>query len=341
MQVTSDYLTKNNDFREFLNKCSDNTGAVSMGLWVKNLRENRVLFRKCGWAIEKLQDKERGKAAIIMGASPAIHKQLDTLRKLQDDNDFVLCGISSNLEYLLNNGIRPKYIMTADADISQGEFFENIDMDKVKDITLIANLFAYPPMLKKWKGPLRFLGLGTSDQKNLGRKQKKWYSPINGNGMEFPSIVAQYNIMAIFAFLVLGCQVLLFVGHELSFQEKESKYYVDRDDPRDKEARFPHGDIYGNIVHTSPKLLAVKYSLEGFLEIIAGAGWFINCTEAGIFGISKRFPDLHLPWIQQLTLENGIAQARRIMKDGEPFYVPDETSSIIVPNMRSRVSLRK
>ena len=52
-----------------------------------------------------------------------------------------------------------------------------------------------------------------------------------------------------------------------------------------------------------------------------GAGWFINCTEAGIFGMSKKVPYPHqLPWIQQLTLENGIAQARQIMRTGQPFY---------------------
>ena len=72
-------------------------------------------------------------------------------------------------------------------------------------------------------------------------------------------------------------------------KDEKSKYYVDREDLRDNEKRFPHGDIYGNKVHTTVNLLAVKYGLEGFLELLSGNGWFFNCTEAGIFGITKKF----------------------------------------------------
>jgi hypothetical protein len=339
MVVTSDYLTKNKDFEKFVDTVSDNTGRTHMDEWIENLRDNRELFRSTGWATDVLQGKEEGKTSIIMGASPAIANQIETLKGLQDDNEFVLCGLSSNLEYLLNNGIKPKYIITVDGDVSQGEFFDRIDMDRTNDITLIANCYAYPPMLKKWKGPLYFLALQTGDAK-FEKKLRKWYGKPNGLEEGFPSIMAQFNIITAFSFLVLQTSIILFVGHELSFKDDGSKYYVDREDKRDKEMRFPHGDIYGNKVHTTMGLLAVKYSLEGFLELIKDAGWFINCTEAGIFGITKRFPDRHVPWIRQLTLRNGIAQARQIMRTGEPFYTGEKDSRILVPNMLSRVSLR-
>ncbi len=340
MEIVSNYFTENKDFKEFVSTTSDNTGRRNMDTWILNLRENRDLFKQKGWATVELQGKHKNKSAIIMGASPAIQNQIGLLKEIQEDNDFILCGLSSNLEYLLNNGIQPKYIITVDADKSQGEFFDTIDMDKTKNITLIANLFAYPPMLKKWKGPLYFLALGTTDKK-FANKMEKWYGPSNGIGSEFPSIMAQFNIITALAYLVFECKIILFVGHELSFKDEDSKYYVDRTDSRDEEKRFPHGDIYGNIVHTTPGLLAVKYSLEAFLELLFKAGWFFNCTEAGIFGITKRFPDLHVPWIQQLTLKNGIAQARHIMRTGEPFYTYERDSIVTVPNVLSRVSLMR
>lgn len=334
--ITSKYLFENKDIFKFLNTLSDNTGRTSMGKWIQNLRDNRELFRKCDWAATNLADCEKGKTAIIMGSSPAIRNQVDQLREIQFDRDFVMCGLSSNLEFLLNNGIQPKYLITIDADESTGAYWDNVDMDKTKDITLIANTFAYPPMLKKWKGPLYFISLGTAD-KAFARKMNKWYGPVNGHGTEFPAIVAQFNMIAAIAFLIFGCQIILFVGNELSFKDDNSRYYVDREDFRDKEKRFPHGDIYGEKVHTTAALLAVKYALEGFLEIISGAGWFFNCTEAGIFGITKKFEDRHVPWIHQLTLKNGIAQARQIMRTGEPFY-ECSNSGISVPNPLSRVS---
>lgn len=340
MEVKSDYLSENKDFEKFLSTVSDNTGRRNMGKWFKNLYDNRELFKTTGWAADKLQGKHKDKTAIIMGASPAIKKQIEILKGLNGDNDFVLCGLSSNLEFLLNNGIKPKYIITVDGDESQGEFFDTIDMDKTKDIVLIANLFAYPPMLKKWKGPLYFLALQTADRK-FEKKQKKWFGPENGIGSGFHSLMAQFNIIAAVAYLMFECKILIFVGHELSFKDEEAKYYVDREDSRDKEPRFPHGDIHGNIVHTTPNLLAVKYTLEGYLEILSQAGWFFNCTEAGIFGITKRYPDLHVPWIKQLTLKNGIAQARHIMRTGEPFYSYEKGNILPVPNVLSRVSLMR
>jgi len=318
-EIVGDYLQKNEDFSRFVNLVSDNTGVRNMDMWVENLRENRQLFRKSEWAATNLQGSGKNKTVVAIGASPALEKQIPTLKWLQSDKDFILCGLSSNLEYLLNNGIEPKIVLTVDADKTQGVFFDNIDMDKTKDIILIANIFAYPPMLKKWKGPVYFLALQTSD-KEFSRKQVKWYGNLNGIGEAFPSLIASYNIMAALAHLMLESVVVIFVGNELSFNDDGSRYYVDRDDPRDQDTRFPHGDIHGNKVFTTQSLLAVKYTLEGFLELLAGSSWFLNCTEAGIFGVTKRFKDYRIPWIEQLTLINGIAQARQIMRTGQPFY---------------------
>ena len=337
-EVSSKYLTENKDILDFVMNASSETGKKLMGTWIENLRTNREIFKESnGWATEALQGKERGRAAIICGSSPALAKQMDTLKGIQHDNDFVICGLTSNLEYLLKNGIYPKYTVTMDGHPSQGEFFDTIDMSKTENISLIANCYSYPPMLKKWKGMLYFLALGTGD-KHFDRKHRKWFGQLNGVGIPFPSIFASFNVMAAIAYLILECPILIFVGNELSFQEEKSTYYVDREDPRDKDIRFAHGDIYGNKVWTTSSLLAVKYALEGFLEFLSKAGWFFNCTEAGIFGITKKFPDLHVPWIQQLTLKNGIAQARHIMRTGEPFYEYKKGSSIEIPNMFTRVN---
>ncbi len=318
--ISSKYLTDNKDILDFINSSSDLTGNRLMPMWMDNLRVNRETFKESdGWATEVLQGKEKGKTAILCGSSPAIKNQVETLKEIQNDNRFVIFGLTSNLEFLLNNGIYPKYVMTMDGHPTQGEFFETIDMNKTKNISMIANCYAYPSMLKKWEGPLYFLALGTGDKK-FDKKHRKWFGSLNGTGDVFHSIFAAYNVMAAAAFLIFECPILIFIGNELSFKDEESKYYVDREDPRDKDTRFAHGDIYGNKVYTTTSLVAVKYALEGYLELLSGAGWFFNCTEDGIFGITKKFPDRHIPWIYQLTLKNGIAQARQIMRTGKPFY---------------------
>lgn len=319
MRLYSQYLNDNEDFDAFLNKVSDNTGERSLSDWKKNLRENSRIFRSDRWATEKLHDAERGKTAIMIGSSPALKKQLDTLREIQHDPDFVLCGLSSNLDFLLRNDIRPRYCIVVDADESTGRDWDRIDMGKTQNVTLVSGLYTYPSMLLNWQGPLYWLAFVTMDKK-LKRLQHRFYGDINGTGEGFPPLMSQYNIMTAFSFSVLGCHVILFVGNELSYANDGSSFYVDRQDPRDSDRRLPHMDIYGNMVKTNFGLMALKLALEAFLGTICGAGWFINCTEAGIFGITKRFKDYHVPWVQQLTLKTGIAQARSIMRTGHPYY---------------------
>ena len=100
---------------------------------------------------------------------------------------------------------------------------------------------------------------------------------------------------------------------------KDEKYYVDREDLKDGWEKHPQIDINGNKVYTNYMLMSLKFVLEDLLGKLSGAGWFFNCTEAGIFGVSKKHGNL--PWIHQLKLKTGIAQARQIMRTGEPFYL--------------------
>jgi hypothetical protein len=319
MSVWDDYLKSNKDWGEFVEQVSDNTGDRNLDKWIQNLRDNRELFRMSGWATVELQDVEKDKTAIIMGASPALKNQVATLREIQNDSDFVLAGLSCNLEFLLKNGIKPKYCITVDADVSQAEFWDNINMNDTKDILLIASTLAYPPMLKKWKGPVKFLALST-EEKDMKRKQEKWYRPLNGVGIEFWSLMGQFNVMTAFAFTCLACPILIFVGNEMSYQTVDSDYYVDRPaEDKDFAVKGAHPDIYGKVVYTTVMLMALKFVLENFLQHISGGGWFFNCTEAGIFGVTKRHGNL--PWIWQFTLKNGIAQARQIMRTGKPFTI--------------------
>jgi hypothetical protein len=319
MEIISDYLRDNQDIQGFIDGVSDNTGERFMETWKSHLKDNCDLFKKTGWASDELQGSQKGKTAIVCGSSPAIDKQLKTLKRVSGDDNFILCALSSNLVYLLKNGIKPNYCIVVDADESTGRDWDTLDPVQTQDIVLISNTYAYPPMLRKWQGPLYFLDLQSADN-DFEALKEKLYGPANGLGSGFPAIFAQFNIMVAAAYLILECQIVLLVGHELSFKDDNAQYYVDRKDDRDQEERHPHGDIYGNKVHTTINLLAVKYALEGFLELLSGSGWFFNCTEAGIFGITKKFDDQHVPWIEQLTLQGGIAQAKQIMRTGQPFY---------------------
>ena len=328
MEVTSRY----DHFDDFLDGISNNTGAIFTERWQKHASENYPLFKTTGWACPALQDVDKDKTAVIIGSSPAVGNQIEELKELQHDPNFVLCSLSSNLAWLLNNGITPKYCIIVDAVVSTGEDLDAIDMELTKNITLIAVTVCHPAVLHKWKGPLYFLALITDDKK-VKKIHNTKYKNVNGNGQEFPTLMGQFNIMTAFAYAVLGCSIIIFVGNELSYQKKDSTYYVGRKDARDEDRKGVQGDIYGNLVETNHNLLALKISLERFLESISGAGWFFNCTEAGIFGVTKKFPGNLIPWIHQLKLSAGIMQARSIMRTGEPMTMYDAGSAIHVPKL--------
>jgi hypothetical protein len=321
--IVGSYLTDNKDFDDFIQSSSDRTGDMRMLLWMRNVKQNKVIFEKTGWASSLLQGVGRGKTVVMIGASPALKNQIEELKSLRYDKDFIFCCTNSNLEFLLKNRIKPDYCIVVDGEESTGEDWANLDMEKTKDVILLANTFACPENIKKWKGTLYFISLQTDDKK-FRKKMRKYYGPANGigtgAGIGIPSLIASFNVMVGLAHIMFESAIIIFVGHELSFSDDKSRYYVDRDDPRDSINRYPHGDIYGNKVYTTSSLLAVKYCLEAFLELLQGSAWFFNCTEAGIFGITKRCKNGQVPWISQLTLTNGIAQARQIMRTGQPFY---------------------
>ena len=314
----SNYIGENRDWIGFCNKMSKNTGDYYENLWIKNGNVNRPLVKQYGWAAEALQGKHKGKTSVLLGASPAIKKQVDTLKELRNDDDFVFIGISSAIDFYLNNGLYPHYMMIAEGSPNTERFWQKTDWEKTKDITLISCLGTHPYFLKKWQGDIKFLAVYNT-VKRVDRKYEKWFSPINGCGNYFAGLLSQYNTGAAVAFTIFETSILIFVGNSLSFQDEKERYYVDRDDLKDKWDREPQIDIHGKRVYSNVMLMSLKLVLEDFLGRVSGAGWFFNCTEAGIFGVNAKHGNL--PWIHQLNLKTGIAQARQIMRTGEPFYL--------------------
>jgi hypothetical protein len=312
------FIGENEEWCDFVNRVSSNTGTFYERLWLENTKANKPLIKKYGWVSEALQGTHKGKTTVLLGASPAIKNQVETLKKLQGDPDFILIGLSSNIDFLLENELYPDYMMIAEADPETERFWTNTDFNKTKDITLIANICTHPFFLDKWKGDIKFLAIYTMVKK-LDKKFAKWFYPINGCGYYFLGLMSQYNTGAAVAFTIFESEILIFVGNELSYKDMDQTYYVDRADLKDKWEKHPQIDINGNKVYTTYMLMSLKFTLEDFLGKLSGAGWFFNCTEAGIFGVSAKFGNL--PWIQQLKLTTGIAQARNIMQTGEPFLL--------------------
>lgn len=327
-------LDANKDWDGFVNTISNNTGDKYEKLWISHAKANKRRVFEDGWAASELLDLGTDKAAVIIGAAPSVRSQVGYLRDLQSNGNYLLYSVSSGLRFLLDNGITPHYCMVMDADPGIARFFEGID-ERAKDVILIASVCTDPKIIEKWPGKVKWITVYTSIEA-LNRKFQKYYRPVNGCGIMFPALCSQYNTAVVSAYRVSGCRVLIFVGNDLSFpDEKDSRYYVDRDDLKDEWKRFPHPDIYGNKVFTTYNFLTLKMAIEDYLqrlfvECVSMEGrvpWFFNATGSGIFGVSKRHGNLSVSMpngeratvLWQLNLPMAIRQADHILTYGTPI----------------------
>lgn len=327
-------IDANKDWSDFVDLISRNTGTLNGELWNKHALSNRGRVRK--WAAVDLLDTGIGKTAVVIGASPSLKSQVEQLKSLRFDDRFILIAVSSGLRFLLKNGIVPDYCMVMEADEKISRFFE--DVGDTKSITLVSGVCVPPSILDLWDGEIKLLAIYTAI-KELDKKLRKWYRPVNGCNIMFPALCSQYNTAVAMSYRILGCRSIILVGNELSFKtnDDQSKYYVEGTDIKDSWERKPHPDIYGKTVYTTYNFMTLKMALEDYLqrlfvECVNHEGispFFINASEGGIFGVSKRYGNLfvedpegnHHTVVWQLTLDMAIRQVRNIMEFGRPITV--------------------
>lgn len=317
IDYTKGWIEQVKDGEGFVTAISENTGEFYRDAWIRNAKKNAKMVKKCGWALEDYMDAYEGKTVILIGASPALEKNIHEVYQVRSlfnhDPDFFLMALSSNIRYVLDKGIRPDFCMVSEADPRPAEWIRDVDTD---GMTLIANVCTAPEILAEWKGPIKFIAFDTEDRKVV-KALKRLYPNANGNGRLFFGLFSQYNTACGLAH-VMGAKVFIFIGNELSYaHEKEGRYYVDREDPKDNRDRKPHIDIQGNVVWSDYGLMALKLCLEDWTYRFKSEKWYFNSTEAGIFGVSRKHGQL--PWILQIELHWAIRQAKAIMRTGKPI----------------------
>ena len=299
------YLKDNWDWKAFCDRLSDDTCDDLTTAWINNVRSNKSVIRQKGSAY-RFRGIGKGKATIIIGASPALSNNMEYLKRC--DDNFIMVAASSALKQLLSKGIRPKFIMLADGAENVSRYV-NVG-DEAKGLTLIASCFVHPRSLNVWKGNVRFLRVG------IGNGFESDYRKMTGIKDMFPAGGNQFNLGVLFSYMVLQSKALIFVGCELAYK---SQYYADRTDEKDdKFEKFPALDIHGNAVMTNLALYQAKLYLENQLGQWDD-GIYINATEDGILGMTARYG--RLPWIRQYLLTDAIDFTKRALnKTKEVIY---------------------
>jgi hypothetical protein len=134
-------------------------------LWMKNIIDAvpHIIGKR---SIDALKGALKKKPALVLGAGPSLSSQLEKIEKLY--KSVYIIAVDTALEPLLTVGIAPDLVVTLDA-----QFYNTLDFHysfiKASDTTgsiLVADLMAYPKIIRLWGGPLYFSKTSTNDGTN-------------------------------------------------------------------------------------------------------------------------------------------------------------------------------
>ena len=300
---------------------SDLTNKVD-GLDHINLQK----FVKDGWVGEELENKfianyeinknkaelsdalepQPSKTCILIGASPAVNKQIETLKTI--DENFILVSSNKVYQLLVESGIQPDFVFAVEARPHIKTHLLCGSKGKTK---LIVSPFVYPEVIDDWDGEKYFYPVGGGKRFNKIIEEDFVCRDVSGGNV--------INTSMVWAYKYLACRDFIIIGTSLCYYDD---YYYDSA-PVDtigtdlkKWDKYFACDIYGKAVKTTPVLTMYKTWFECYSKY-ANCN-FINATEDGILGVyldpinyDKESGDMsfrvkYIPWINIVPLDVAI-----------------------------------
>lgn len=151
---------------------------------------------------------------ILIGAGPSLDESIDFLREVQDRA--IIVASNSPYRKLINNGIKPHLVVTADPMPPTLLGFNNVSLEGVP---LACPFSAYPEIVKRFSG--RILSWCTFNPivdvltNRTGGKPK---TPIMEQGTVSGCVL---DLSAL-----LGCKKVLFIGQDMAVRD-DGRYYTD------------------------------------------------------------------------------------------------------------------
>jgi len=178
--------------------------------------------------IGELADKFEDVPFILIGAGPSLDESIDFLKKVQDKA--IIVASNSPYRKLINSGIRPHLVVTADPMAPTLAGFENVSLDGVP---LACPFSAYPEIARRFKG--RIISWLSVNPIAETLRESWGYSkgtPIMEQGTVSGCVLDISR--------VLGCKKVMFIGQDMCIRN-DGKYYTDDSSYSDS------GNHYSNI----------------------------------------------------------------------------------------------
>ncbi len=198
--------------------------------WATQWREHAKIHSK--YPMKSLADFENsgiGKPVLCVANGYSLETEINTIHKYQDNVDIICCDKS--LKHLIDNGIRPKFCLVADANVSYEKYLEPIK-DQLQDTILISNVCSNPEWTEKgnWKDKYFFCVM------DILESQKEWQA-LSG----CPNVVAAgTNVSNSLVIFLTQCDnggrknffaydKMLLIGFDFSWKAHLSYYAFDKE----------------------------------------------------------------------------------------------------------------
>ena len=244
-----------------------------------NLQENTLLnLKHMAYApdIGKLKDEFQDEPFILVGAGPSLDESIDFLKFAQDKA--IIVTTNSPLRKLLNSGIKPHLVVTADPMPPTLAGFQGVD---VSDLILACPHSAYPKIIEKFPGRIVSWCTFNPIIDYLKAKTNQGEStPIMEQGTVSGCVLDISHL--------LGCKKVLFIGQDMSVRD-DGKYYTSDSSYSDSGNHYYHGSrgqkLPGNTqetVHVEQRLFVYLKTFEQFIRTKGEGREYRNLARTGV-----------------------------------------------------------
>jgi hypothetical protein len=250
-------------------------------VWEKNCKANAKVFKDRGIPHQKLYFSGMGKTILCIAGGSSLEKQIETVKKYRKDNTDIIC-VDKVLGKLLDNGIKPTYVVICDAKISYEDYMEKWK-DQTEGLTLLSNINANPKWAANWKGDVSFF----VNKDNI--RTEEIYSKISGCKDVIPAGSNVGNSVVIFAGHVLRYYKYLLLGYDFCWGDDDNYYAFGDNDKRYWMKHLSMTDSKGRFVNTSNNLYFSCRWLSDFYNkvILPSRCVMLDCGGQGIAMIPK------------------------------------------------------
>ncbi|HLB42005.1 MAG TPA: 6-hydroxymethylpterin diphosphokinase MptE-like protein [Gammaproteobacteria bacterium] len=235
------------------------------GQWCDQWRSQAKIHSKFKMkSFSDLENSGIGRAVLCVANGYSFEENIETIKKHKDNVDILCCDKS--LGHLLNNGIKPKYVVICDANVNYEKYLSPY-LDQLSETIALVNVCANPQWTEniKWKDIYFFVNKDIIDS-------HLEFSEISGCKNFIPAGTNVSNAMIILLTQsdnegrrnFFGYDKILLIGYDYSWKDG-GKYYAFDQDGGKKSQYMRHCyivDMNGDFAYTSGNL---SFSAKWFM----------------------------------------------------------------------------